>query len=378
MYNSDYIDEIALKIDSLKASSLYRETKVPKGGRDFTSNDYLGLLNIASPVKQIALRGAVASRVLSGTSESHMRLEEALASYAGTESALLFGSGYLANLGTLSALVGRKDLVFSDKYSHRSLLDGIQLSGAKHLRFKHNDLDHLEGLLKKAIVSRREKQNYFIVTESVFSMDGDLAPLSELVALARKYSALLIIDEAHAVGVYGSGRCKAEGVLADMLAVLGTCSKSFCGYGGFFLGPQIVREYLVNKASSFIFSTALPSDLCDVLIENIELIKNSPRLGQLALEKAEYFRGQLETSGLNKHCSLVGESKSHIVPFVLGEEKKVLELKNALAERNILVAAIRPPTVPSGTARIRFSIRADHSLDDLDAVISIMREIFAN
>jgi len=370
-----YIDTLQSEIDLLKERSLFRQSIASEVALDFTSNDYLGLKSIKSTGLPLLIHGASASRVLSGTYESHLNLESAISRFIGSESALLFGSGYLANIGTVSALIGRKDVVLSDKYSHRSLLEGVRLSGAKHSRFKHNSLEHLESLLLKASKPRAPGQNIFIITESVFSMDGDLAPLREIVFLSKKYDALLIVDEAHAIGVYGVARCVEEGVLDDTLAVLGTCSKAFSGYGGFFVGEKVVRDYLINKASSFIYSTALPPALCDVLIDNIRFIEDSPELGKRALENAEFFRSQLKLSGAYECCSLLIDSQSHIVPLVLGEEGKILKLKSALEGEAISVAAIRPPTVPSGTSRIRFSIRADHEREELRRVAYLVSDI---
>lgn len=377
MNKQRYIDELMSELDSLKRYSLYRESKTTESALDFTSNDYLGLRSNKSRGLTSPILGASASRVLSGTCVSHLNLENAISRYIGSDSALLFGSGYLANIGTLSALLGRKDLVFSDKYSHRSLLEGIQLSGAKHSRFRHNDLAHLESMLIKADKSRAQDQNIFIVTESVFSMDGDLAPLKEISSLSKQYKTLLIVDEAHAFGVYGNGRCIEEGIFEDTLAVLGTCSKAFSGYGGFFAGSKVIRDYLINKASSFIYSTALPPALCDVLIDNIKFIEESSEPGRRALENAEFFRQQLKLSGAYEYCSVILDSQSNIVPFVLGEEERVLKLKNSLAEENVLVAAIRPPTIPKGTSRIRFSIRADHEREDLRRVAYLVSDILA-
>ena len=375
MHFKKYLEHLTSEITWLKEGSLYRESKVTEVGLDFTSNDYLGLKSIKSDALTIPISGASASRVLSGTYQAHLNLEESISNFIGSESALFFGSGYLANIGTLSALIGRKDIVFSDKYSHRSLLEGIQLSGAKHIRFRHNDLEHLEHFLKQSGTSRVAGQNIFIVTESVFSMDGDLAPLKEIMGLVKKYDAMLIVDEAHAIGVFGAGRCQEEGVFDDTLAVLGTCSKAFSGYGGFFAGPKVARDFLINKASTFIFSTALPSALCDALIDNIEFIKANPNLGSIALDNAEFFRRQLNEAGVYANCSHHIGSQSNIVPLVLGNELKVLKLKSALLMQGISVSAIRPPTVPVGTSRIRFSVRSDHEQQDLKRVAHFVADI---
>ncbi len=377
MSNSEFINGLALSIDEIKHRGLYRDLSISSASLDFTSNDYLGLRTMSGVSSLGRVVGASASRVLSGTSESHFMLEEGLARYFGVKSALLFGSGYLANLGTLSALISRRDIVLSDKFCHRSLLEGAHLSCAEHKRFRHNDMTHLEDILRTTSVKRSSDQRIFIVTESVFSMDGDLAPLREMQSLCKKYEAMLIVDEAHALGVFGDsgrGRCSEEEITGEMLAILGTASKSLCGYGGFFLGNQIVKEYLINKSSSFIYSTALPPILCDSILANLNFIETLPNLGKSVLENADFFRSELARAGAYDYCILLPESRSQIVPLILGDENKVIRLRDLLKLQGVSIAVIRPPSVPEGTSRIRFSIRADHEREDLRRLAYLVAE----
>lgn len=377
MSKLEYLKSIGEEIINLKARSLYREVGVREALIDFTSNDYLGLSELMEPISGAVILGSSASRVLSGTKDAHLLLEDNLEEHFAVNSALFFGSGYLANVGTLSALIGRNDVVFSDKFCHRSLLDGIYLSGAKHKRYKHNNLSHLEDLLRTASKTRSSAQQFFVITESVFSMDGDLAPLREIAELVKLYNALLIVDEAHAIGVFGElgrGRCFMEGVMPDTLAVLGTASKSFCSYGGFFLGSKVVKEYLINKAPTFIFSTALPPFVCESLRNNLKIISANSDLGKTALDNASFFRKELASSGAYDFCTLNFDSRSHIVPLILGSEEKALRLQQKLSLEGILIAVIRPPTVPPGTSRIRFSIRANHEKEDLRKVAYLVAD----
>ncbi|MDP6380797.1 MAG: 8-amino-7-oxononanoate synthase [Phycisphaerae bacterium] len=341
--------------------------KITVGGRtvlNFSSNDYLNLAGderlkagATEAVRKYGC-GATASRLMSGSLDLHSLLEQRLAQFLGHEAALVFGSGYLANLGVLSALAGRGDHIFADKLSHASLLDGAALSKAGLHRYRHNDPNHLEVLLRRCDGSGRK----LIVAESVFSMDGDIAPVEELAGLAKAFDAILMIDEAHAVGVFGeggSGLCRACAKGVDI--VIGTLSKSLGGYGGLAACNEATRELLINRARSFIYSTALPPACLGSALAAIEIIRQEPDLGRQLLKRAEHFRALLGQLGFDTLTS-----QSQIVPVLVGDNKKAMALSEALFGDGVLAVAVRPPTVPAGTARLRFSVTLAHEPDDLE------------
>lgn len=333
---------------------------------DFSTNDYLGLatnsVNLSLEGNRSRI-GTSSSRVLSSNLIYHEKLENELADFTGMESSLLFGSGYLANIGTLSSLINRNDIVLSDKFIHASLIDGINLSKAKNHRFVHNDINHLESLINKLSLSRKKYQEIFIVTESVFSMDGDMAPIAELNFLAKKHGATLIIDEAHAIGVFGDcggGVLSSLNIENEEIILLGTLSKSLGSYGGFVCASKEIIEFLISTARSFLFSTALPDLLVQTALSSLYLIRENPRWGESLLKKADIFREKLKI-----HNIITGDSISQIIPINIGEERKTIEVKNLLLSSGINLAAIRPPTVPEGTSRLRCSINLTHSDNDL-------------
>ncbi|HID29237.1 MAG TPA: 8-amino-7-oxononanoate synthase [Desulfobacterales bacterium] len=344
---------------------------------NFSSNDYLNLARHPDVVKKAsqALRitgcGAAASRLLTGTLTWHDELEQRLARYKGYPCALLFGSGFLANVGTIPALMGRNDYVFADKLVHASIVDAVMLSRAKLYRFRHNDVEHLEQLLKKSKTSGRR----LVVTESVFGMDGDLAPLQDIAHVAQRHGAMVMVDEAHATGVFGpkGGGLVREWGLESMINIdLGTLSKAFGGYGGFVSCSQSMRAFLINRARSFIYSTALPPSVVGAALGALQVTEESCDLGSQLLQNAAAFRNRLEESGLK-----TGNSASQIVPIMVGQNSKVLTISQKLREQGIIGVAIRPPTVPRGTARIRLSVTLAHSKRDLEhagrVIIAIAR-----
>ena len=330
---------------------------------NLSSNDYLNL----SPdtfVKQGSFDalekygcGATASRLVSGHLTIHEELENSLAELCGNESCLVFGSGFLANIGVLNVLAGRNDEVYADKLNHASLIDGVLLSGAKCFRYKHKDMAHLEMFLKKSKTNGRK----IIVSDSIFSMDGDIAPIRKLLSLADKYGALLIVDEAHAVGVFGrgGGLCKELGVEPDI--ILGTLSKAFGGYGGFAVCRSIMLKYLINKARSFIYSTGLPPACIGSAAAAVEMMHKKRNLGIKLIEKSEKFHAYLSDAGFK-----MLKFESQILPIHVGDNVKAVEFSKKLFEEyHILAVAIRPPTVPVGTARLRLSVSLAHSDGDL-------------
>jgi len=330
---------------------------------NFSCNDYLNLAGdgrvkaaAIAAVEQIGC-GAAASRLMSGHLELHERLETRLAEWLGTEAALVFGSGFLTNLGVLTALAARGDAILADRLDHASLVDGARLSGAKLARYRHGDADHLAKLLEARPAGRR-----IVATDSLFSMDGDVAPLGEISRLAERHAATLVVDEAHALGVFGRG---GGGLCRDLPAVradviVGTLSKALGGYGGFAACSAAMRELLVNRARSFIYSTALPPACLGAALAALDVLAGPGELGRTLLERAAGFRAILSDAGLN-----VGRSCCQIVPVLVGANDAAVALARRLAEDGILAVAVRPPTVPPGTARLRMSVTLAHDEADL-------------
>ena len=330
----------------------------------FSSNDYLGFSkhpDLLAALRSAKQAGSAASRLVGGSLSVHEELENSLSTHFQSESALVFGAGYLANLGLLSAAFRRNDLIVSDKLVHASVIDGIRLSRAKHERFKHNDANDLERLLSREGKHRSAGARIGVVTESVFSMDGDLAPLNDLEILCQSYDAELIVDEAHAVGVFGSaGRGLANSSGAATFARTITMSKSLGSFGGVVLSGSSLKNLLVNTARGFIYSTALPPASALASVAALRLLREDPNIGSRLLERAAVFRAELETAGLDTHGS-----QSQIVPVVLGDNSLALRVASLLEEDGIYCTAIREPSVPRGTARVRFSLSAVHSAETL-------------
>ncbi|HEY3415442.1 MAG TPA: 8-amino-7-oxononanoate synthase [Armatimonadota bacterium] len=342
---------------------------------DFSSNDYLGLSAHPALIRaaQDALVkygvGAGASRLMSGDLDIHHALEEAVAAFKGAEAALVFNSGYQANTGLLPALVDRHDVIFADSLSHASLLDGAVLSRAKLIRFRHNDMDHLADLLHE---QRASYTRALLVTESVFSMDGDRAPLRELVALKERYHCRLLVDEAHATGIFGPqgrGCVEADGLTGQVEFVMGTFSKALGGFGAFLASTQLVKDYLVNAARSFIYSTALPPAIIAANLAALQVCRDEPSLGKKLLLKADRFRKALQ----REKWKTGGESQ--IIPVLVGESARALALSAKLAECGFRVLAVRPPTVPEGQARLRFSLCSAHNSTHLIKVLEALNDL---
>ena len=369
-------DWAAGELDRLREAALFRSAspwpetggKIRVGGRDvlnFSCTDYLNLARHPHVVERAerALReagcGATASRLMTGTLPLHEELEARLASLKRYPVALLFGSGYLASLGVIPALVGREDTVFADRLAHACLVDGTVLSRATLRRFEHNDAEHLRKLLKQSGARGRR----LIVTESVFSMDGDLAPLPEIAGLASEFEAMLMVDEAHATGVFGPGggglvrQFDLEGAVT---VSMGTLSKALGSYGGFAGGSKVLRELWVNRARSFIYSTALPPPVLGAALGALDVLEREPTLGSTLLRQAAGFRQDLEKAGLD-----TGNSESQIIPIMVGDNAKALSLSRRLKQEGVLAVAIRPPTVPEGSARLRLSVSLAHTPEDL-------------
>lgn len=329
---------------------------------NFSANDYLNLANDRRLKKaaKAALNkwgcGATGSRLMSGNLPLHEELENALAAFLGYESALLFGSGFLTNLGVISALAGKTTEIFFDRLNHASIIDGVRLSGAKWQRFKHNDTAELEKLLKTS--NAKEK---FIIIDSLFSMDGDLASLKIIAKLAKKYRAFLIVDEAHAIGIMGQqgrGLCHLMKIKPDIIT--STLSKTFGAYGGFVCCSQTIKKWLINSARPFIFSTALPPAVIGSSLKALQIIEQETGLGKKLLANAKYFYQLLKEAGLN-----LLPFESQIIPIIIGSNKQTVKIAEQLWQKGVYVKAIRPPTVPAGTARLRFSVTLGHTKKDL-------------
>jgi 8-amino-7-oxononanoate synthase len=327
---------------------------------NFSGNDYLGLRTDARVVEaaQTALAeygaGSGAARLVSGNHPLHAPLEEALAAYKQTEAALVFGSGYLANIGVISAVAEEGDLILADKLAHACMLDGARLSGAALRRFAHNDMAHLEQLLQQ---HRGAHRHCLIVTESVFSMDGDRAPLSEIRALADAYDAWVLVDDAHGIG-FGAGDASAD-------IWVGTLSKALGSYGGYVAGSRVLVDFLVSHARSFIFSTALPPASVAAAHRALQLMLAEPKRAARVLTHARAVAEALS----------LPFAASAILPIVLGTPEAALEASRRLQEGGFYVAAIRPPTVPPGTARLRVTFSAQHSESDIAGLIVALQAL---
>ncbi len=336
---------------------------------DLSSNDYLGFST--DPKLKAAAKywidklgvGSSASRLLSGDSDIYHELEEKTAQFKGKERALIFNSGYQANVGIISAFCHRGDVIFSDKLNHASIIDGIVLSRAKPLRFLHNDLNHLEQLLKE---QRHKFKEALIITESVFSMDGDKPALGELVNLRKKYNCRLIVDEAHATGIFGkngAGVAEEEGVVKEVDLIMGTFSKALGSFGGYVACSKVLVDYLINTARSFIYSTALPPSVIATNLASLELVEEEPQRRRGLISNADYFRKNLKEAGFKVKGS------SQIVPVIVSDNQRVVKASKELQRKGYWALPIRPPTVPQGESRLRFSLTHHHSREILGKLV---------
>jgi 8-amino-7-oxononanoate synthase len=313
--------------------------------------------------------GSGASRLLVGNGVAHQRLEQRLAGFGGSEAAVLFNSGYAANVGILSALCGPEDAIFSDERNHASLIDGCRLSRAKVAVYPHRDAKALERLIR-AISARRK----LVCTESVFSMDGDRAPLGDLVGICQSHRAALLVDEAHAIGVLGpsgGGLCEELGLSGSVDVRVGTMGKALGVFGAFALSSRAVSELLFNRARSLVFSTALPPALCASAEAAVSRVQGSPELRAKLWRNIHRFSEGLCELGLRSRAD------SAIFPVVVGDAERALSAARQLRERGLLVKPIRPPTVPPNTSRLRFSLSAAHSDAQVDQASSALREVLA-
>ena len=309
--------------------------------------------------------GAGASRLISGNMQPHRSLEERLAAFKGYEAALLFGSGYLANVGTIAALAGRGEVVFSDELNHASIVDGCRLSRAETFVYRHGDVEHLTWGLREA-----GERASLIVTDGLFSMDGDVAPLAELAELAARHGCRLMVDEAHATGALGPGgrgSVAAAGLSGEVDVVMGTLGKALGAYGAYVCAGRELTDYLLNTARTFVFSTAPPPPAAAAGLAALELLESHPHRVERLADNAAALRRGLAAEGLAS-----GSSQSQILPVEVGDPARTMELCERALERGVFAQGIRPPTVPPGSSRLRFTVMATHRPGELERAAKLV------
>jgi len=389
-------DKIKKKLNELRENSLFRvmpeisegagkyiSVEINKGfGKtevrkyiNMASNNYLGLSEIqeikrasADAVLELGTTSG-ASRIVTGNYNLYDELERATAEFKQTEASLVFNSGYAANVAVFSALADRNTAVFSDKLNHASIIDGILLSGAKHIRYRHNDIDDLAALLEM----HKDEKDKIIATDTIFSMDGDVCRLRAIVELAEAYGAMTIVDEAHASGIFGRGRGYShEAGLEKRVDIhMGTFSKAFGSFGAYVAADRDIIDYLRNKGRSFIYSTSLPPAVVAANLAALKYVEDHHDIGYRLLDAADDIRRQLQVMGFD-----TGDSVTQIIPVILGTNERVLMAKEFLMEKGIYVGAIRPPTVPVNTARLRMTVRLD-VLDETERILDAFRALKA-
>lgn len=338
------------------------------------SNNYLGLTH-EPRVQEAAIQaiqqygtGSGGARLTSGSFPLFKELERAIANFKETEQSLVFNTGYMANVGTITALMNKHSVIISDELNHASIIDGCRLSCAHIERYKHKDVEYAEYILKKYTSAHK-----MIITDGVFSMDGDIAPLDRLYELSKDYNALLMVDDAHATGVIGNGRGTAHHFgLTDVDVQLGTLSKALGSVGGYVAGRKELIEYLINYSRSFIFSTALsPADI-GAALEALRIVHDEPSVVDTLRDNTVYMAHKLQAMGID--C----DDETPIFPIVVGENDRALTLARELEERGIIITAIRPPTVPVGESRLRMTVTAAHSKEQLDYVAQTLHELLVD
>jgi 8-amino-7-oxononanoate synthase len=361
------LDRMAAELARLRAADQFRDLTIP-AGIPLGSNDYLGLSThpklreaIACAVQEDERVASTGSRLLSGNHGRWEQLESEFAEFLGVEAALYFSSGYAANIGLLSSILRPEDTVFSDASNHASLIDGIRLSNARKVIFPHLDLVYLEDSLRRDAGKGRR----VVVVESIFSMEGDRAPLADITKLCERFNASLIVDEAHAVGVEGlSGR----GLVPDgIFASVYPCGKALAAMGGFVVGSRTLRDFLINHARPFIFSTALPPYCGSHIRTALALVRQADAERAHLRELSRYFRERLSAAEFD-----IGRSNSQIVPLILGSNETAIRFAKSLSEAGFAIRAVRPPTVPAGTARLRISLNAGLSTANMDALVDAL------
>ena len=375
----DLLDDLKSELEQLRSESLFRSLADPRG-IDFSTNDYLGLsqdsafrtavLEKLREAKGSHCLSSPASRLLRGNTPRHRELEERLADFKGTEGALLFPSGYQANIGLLTTLVSPEDRVLSDAQNHASIIDALRLCRCRKIVFPHLDVEAVEDALAQSYPDGRT----FLVTESLFSMDGDVAPLKTYAQLAKKHSAYLMVDDAHATGVFGetrgSGLTEAFGIERGAVAIVSTFGKALGLFGAFVAGPRVMIEYLVNRSRPFIFTTAVPPLLLYGIEAALDRLEAEPERRTRVCHLSDRLRDHLKQGDLDTL-----NSSGPIVPVLLGESDLALTVAEGVQRRGHDVRAIRPPTVEPGTARLRISVHADHSEEQIDQLARTLIEV---
>ena len=384
------------KLQNLQQQQLYRSRRLVETPQDvelkvngkslinFCSNDYLGLANHPD-VKQAFKKavdqygvGSGASQLITGHQKPHRALEEELAEFLGRERVLLFSTGYMANLGVVSALTERQDEVFEDKLNHASLIDAALLSRAKLSRYPHTDISSLALQLKKS-----NAKNKFIISDGVFSMDGDKAPLTELVRLAKEHDAVLMIDDAHGLGVLGK---TGKGIIEEQLdpvsenevdIFVGTFGKAFGTFGAFVAGSEALIENLINFSRSYIYTTAMPAAVAEATRASLKIIQQGSELREKLQENINYFRNGCIEHGLPLAAEPEYGQYSAIQPLIIGAADKALVLSKILQQQGVLIGAIRPPTVPLNTSRLRITLSAKHTPEHLDSLLAVLSHSYA-
>ncbi|WP_281675342.1 8-amino-7-oxononanoate synthase [Veillonella tobetsuensis] len=362
---------------SIKVYEPIDAVRVKRNNQEFimmASNNYLGLthdLRVQQAAKYAVEQygtGSGGARLTSGTFPLFNELELGIADFKHTEQALVFNTGYMANVGTITALMNKNSIIISDELNHASIIDGCRLSGARIERYNHKDIEHAEHILKNYKSSHK-----MIITDGVFSMDGDIAPLDKLYELGKEYNALLMVDDAHSTGVLGNGRGTAHHFgLTDVDVQLGTLSKALGSVGGYVAGRKELIEYLVNYSRSFIFSTALsPADI-GAALEALTIVKNEPLVVKQLNENTAYMANKLQSMGIE--C----DDETPIFPIIVGDNERALSLAHELEARGIIITAIRPPTVPVGESRLRMTVTAAHSQEQLDYVANTLRDLLVD
>jgi 8-amino-7-oxononanoate synthase len=381
------VDFIQAELEKLKQQGLYRKLRLVEGaqgptfildGREvlnFCSNNYLGLANhpaLCEAAKEAIDRygcGSGASRLISGNMELHEALEAKIAALKETEAALVFNSGFQTNVGLISTLVGKEDVIFSDALNHASLIDGCRLSGARIIIYPHCDIDRLEDELKKAPAQSRK----LIVTETLFSMEGDEPPLDKIVELAERYGAGVMVDEAHATGVFGpngAGVVAKLGLGNRVFVQMGTLGKALGGFGAYVAGSRALCDLLVNRCRTFVFTTSLPPAVLAAAMAAIDLLYNEPQR-RLAL----WHNCRVLKEGLHKVGFSSGRGQGPILPLIIGDKEKCMVFSEGLLQKGVFAQGIRPPTVAPGTARLRITVMATHKHDHLHQALKAFEEV---
>jgi len=381
------VKDLAAELERRRQQALYRTRRIAEGpqgpvmridGREilsFCSNDYLGLASHPEVIRSFKAAadeygvGAGAAHLINGHSRAHHALEEELAAFTGRERALLFSTGYMANLGVVSSLLGRGDAVFEDRLNHASLIDAGLLSGARFQRYTHADPEALENKISASASNEK-----LILSDGVFSMDGDIAPLPDLARIAAQHQAWLMVDDAHGIGVLGengAGSLEHFGLSSSEVPILmGTLGKALGTAGAFVAGSADLIEYLIQTARTYIYTTAMPAAIAEATRTSLKLVQAETWCRKELSALIQHFRKGAENLGLE-----LMPSKTPIQPLVVGDSETALRISQSLFEHGILVSAIRPPTVPEGTARLRFTFSVSHTIEQIDFLLATLEEV---